>query len=133
MKHVDFGKHVEFGQIEIRLYSVVMGDHPGCAMGCPLSLGWEYEEEGCVPIDDYEVARDAAALSDEDSNNNKNCRRRKSLRITPDERRRRITEGEGISERDIRRANRRLQREREGRCRTRVNAESAAFFRGSEL
>merc|ERR1712146_593962 len=31
--------------LEIRTYSVVLGDHPGCEDGLAIELGWDYEKE----------------------------------------------------------------------------------------
>mmetsp|Transcript_34622 Transcript_34622/g.53130 ORF Transcript_34622/g.53130 Transcript_34622/m.53130 type:complete len:203 (+) Transcript_34622:58-666(+) len=38
-------KRVSFSHCEVREYRVVIGDHPCCGDGIPLSLGWEHAEE----------------------------------------------------------------------------------------
>merc|ERR1712032_778697 len=49
---------VNFSNILIREYDIVIGDHPCCTMGCPLSLGWEYSDRKAVTtIDEYEANR----------------------------------------------------------------------------
>jgi hypothetical protein len=35
-------KHVRFSTVEIREYAVIVGDHPCCSAGLPLSLDWKY-------------------------------------------------------------------------------------------
>lgn len=48
---------VSFANIFIREYEVIPGDNPSVSVGCPLSLGWDYESEFSVALDDYETAR----------------------------------------------------------------------------
>mmetsp|Transcript_27683 Transcript_27683/g.42635 ORF Transcript_27683/g.42635 Transcript_27683/m.42635 type:complete len:200 (+) Transcript_27683:185-784(+) len=55
--HEDCGRRVTFGSLEIRSYPVILGDHPECAMGPPLALGWEPFKRSEVSIDDYEASR----------------------------------------------------------------------------
>jgi hypothetical protein len=50
-------KSVSFSNLEIRNYEQVIGDHPCCKIGCPLSLGWDYSESSCVSLDQYEESR----------------------------------------------------------------------------
>jgi hypothetical protein len=40
-------KHVRFSTVEIREYDMIVGDHPCCSAGLPLSLDWKYNP---VPI-----------------------------------------------------------------------------------
>lgn len=35
-------KHVSFSTVEIREYAVIVGNHPCCSAGLPLSLDWKY-------------------------------------------------------------------------------------------
>jgi hypothetical protein len=49
--------HVSFETVEIRRYPMILGDNPSCRYGCPVSLGWEYEEIPTISVDDYEDYR----------------------------------------------------------------------------
>lgn len=46
--------HFEF--VEIREYSITIGDNPYCSRGVPISLNWDYSEGRVVPIDLFESA-----------------------------------------------------------------------------
>jgi hypothetical protein len=35
-------RQVDFSHVEVRQYEQVVGDHPCCRTGCPLTLGWHY-------------------------------------------------------------------------------------------
>ncbi len=51
-------KMVQFDQVEIRHYSITVGDNPACSSGCPISLGWQYDEDSVqISLDDYEEHR----------------------------------------------------------------------------
>ena len=50
-------KKVSFSDVQIRDYDVTIGDHPDCSIGPPLSLGWDFEENPSVEIDQYEINR----------------------------------------------------------------------------
>merc|ERR1712176_1236507 len=50
-------KSVGFGSINFRNYAVIMGDHPCCTMGCPLTLDWSFSEGEHVSVDEYENSR----------------------------------------------------------------------------
>jgi hypothetical protein len=50
-------RHVQFGEIEIRRYPMILGDNPSAQFGIPVSLGWEYEEIPIMTVDDYEACR----------------------------------------------------------------------------
>lgn len=91
-------KNVSFANIEIRRHNVVIGDHPCCTMGFPLALGWEHEEADVqLPLEDYEAARTPR-------------RSRQQLRTTCEERRELLNGSQ--SDQEIRRASRKLHRER---------------------
>jgi hypothetical protein len=36
-------RQVAFSHVEVRQYEQVVGDHPCCRTGCPLTLGWHYK------------------------------------------------------------------------------------------
>ena len=56
---------VTFDAVEIRRYTMIIGDHPCVSMGTPVQLGWEYEEDEYddgipmlkINIDEYEMIR----------------------------------------------------------------------------
>lgn len=48
---------VRFGEIHIREYNRVLGDHPDTRVGPPISLGWEYNILDAQTIDGYEKSR----------------------------------------------------------------------------
>jgi len=105
-------KSVGFGSINIRNYAVIMGDHPCCIMGCPLTLDWSFSEGEHVSVDEYENSRSPRAA-------------RGALRFTWDERRSILSD---VSDCDMRRANRKLQRQQDWKSRTRI---CAKFFNPS--
>jgi len=50
-------KKVHFGNLEMRNYAIVLGDHPDCSSGPPVSIGWEYSPAETVSIDKYESTK----------------------------------------------------------------------------
>jgi len=105
------GKSVVFGDIRTRSYNLVLGDHPCCSMGCPLSLGWEYQQSPDVSLDEYEATR---------------CPRRTKTELltTWEERRDMLAD---VPDDEVKRAQRKFHRERcnQRKVQTRV---CAAFF-----
>ena len=51
-------RHVTFTSVQIREYSTILGDHPCCPSGPPLSLGWTMEREDQVEFETYETERE---------------------------------------------------------------------------
>ncbi|CAJ1950114.1 unnamed protein product [Cylindrotheca closterium] len=51
-------KSVSFSHCSIRSYNQILGDHPLCAVGCPLALGWKVVREEALSVDDYETIRE---------------------------------------------------------------------------
>eukprot|EP00566_Odontella_aurita_P016575 CAMPEP_0113579332 /NCGR_PEP_ID=MMETSP0015_2-20120614/30012_1 /TAXON_ID=2838 /ORGANISM="Odontella" /LENGTH=257 /DNA_ID=CAMNT_0000483305 /DNA_START=173 /DNA_END=943 /DNA_ORIENTATION=- /assembly_acc=CAM_ASM_000160 len=48
-----------FGSIEIRQYTRILGDNPACADGPPIALGWKYSSQSTVlSVDEYEMGRE---------------------------------------------------------------------------
>lgn len=94
-----FEKHVSFSTIAIREYSTMLGDHPCCSIGCPLTLGWEFQQIPAVSVDAYEASRPAR----------KGC-----LRTSSEERHNRLVES-SASEADMRKVQRQLHRSRSQR------------------
>jgi len=91
-------KAVTFGNLEIREYDIVIGDHPCCTSGLPLSLGWDYTEHDILPVDEYEACR-SRSLSG------------KELRRLPSHERKEMLE-ERYSATELRHAERRVHRSR---------------------
>jgi hypothetical protein len=50
-------REVSFDSISIRNYSMELGNHPNCQVGAPVTLSWDFEEEGIQDIDVYEFER----------------------------------------------------------------------------
>jgi len=50
-------KTVQFHSLHIRTYNRVVGDHPCCTTGLPITLGWDYNDLTTVAIDEYETTR----------------------------------------------------------------------------
>jgi len=138
-------RSVTFSCVHIRTHSVVLGDHPSCPSGPPLALGWDVACEDCsVDLSRYEEDRAG-------------CRRRPSdLRVGAEARRSILcglvrdvpaspgSDGDGeccgscrdgeaavehvYTERDIRRAERQLVRERSCNARA-ARRVQRGFFR----
>jgi hypothetical protein len=89
-------KNVSFHSLHIREYSQVLGDHPCCSLGPPVSLGWEVEAERTETVDQYEATRTRR-------------RSRDDLRLSGELRRQLLSD---VSDGDVRRVQRRLQREK---------------------
>jgi hypothetical protein len=106
-------KSVSFANIKIRSHSIVIGDHPCCTLGFPLALGWDYTDAESLSLDKYEASRSPR-------------RTRKELRTTCEERRLALTDDH--SECQIRRAQRKLHRERSSSARL-CERMSESFFR----
>ena len=50
--------NVSFGHVSVRRYFMILGDHPSCPTGVPISIGWEYEPLPIEPtVDEYESIR----------------------------------------------------------------------------
>eukprot|EP00563_Minutocellus_polymorphus_P003391 CAMPEP_0181037732 /NCGR_PEP_ID=MMETSP1070-20121207/9561_1 /TAXON_ID=265543 /ORGANISM="Minutocellus polymorphus, Strain NH13" /LENGTH=518 /DNA_ID=CAMNT_0023115473 /DNA_START=576 /DNA_END=2132 /DNA_ORIENTATION=- len=50
-------RNVSFHKLEIREYSVVLGDNPSCSSGPPVQLAWDPHHSDELKIDDYEEHR----------------------------------------------------------------------------
>lgn len=55
------GKKVHFGSLEMRNYEVVLGDHPDCSSGPPISLGWAYAESNPISVERYEEIKPSSS------------------------------------------------------------------------
>ena len=101
-RHEQKGHHkktVSFTSLDIRSYSVTVGDHPLCSEGYPLTLDWEYTEASPLSIDQYEAERSPRrSLSD--------------LRTTSEERHQILAKDHGLSQTELRHAQRKIHRAR---------------------
>ena len=50
-------RSVSFDKVQVRHYKNVIGDHPFCTEGLPLSLGWDYTAQADIALDEYEAQR----------------------------------------------------------------------------
>jgi len=50
-------KAVSFTNLEIRSYPYILGDHPECKFGAPVTLGWEHFHQNETTIDLYETTK----------------------------------------------------------------------------
>lgn len=50
-------RRIAFDKITIRDYDMVLGHHPGCRYGPPVTLGWDYLEYESFSLEDYENQR----------------------------------------------------------------------------
>lgn len=48
---------VSFGEVHVREYERIVGDHPDTRLGVPLSIGWAFYERPPVSIEQYEGDR----------------------------------------------------------------------------
>ena len=47
-----------FDQVQIREFSVVVGDNPSCSCGCPIGLGSCHGEDKTISLDEFEEDRE---------------------------------------------------------------------------
>jgi len=108
-------KRVHFQSLHTRTYNTVVGDHPCCTSGLPITFGWDYSDQTTITIDEYETTRQP-------------MKHRRDLKLDCDSRRQILSgtckqtiEGkvrlcsEGYSELELNRAGRKLYRERQRR------------------
>lgn len=129
--HKSEKKSVQFHSLHIRTYNRVVGDHPCCTTGLPITLGWDYNDLITVAIDEYETRR-------------RPRKNRRDMKLDCDSRWQILSgncegdyEGtvglstEGYSESELKRAGRKLYRERQrcaGRSRSRMNIVERFFM-----
>jgi len=56
---------VSFRNISIREYPMIVGDNPSVSSGPPLTIAWEFDELGTIPLDSYEHNRPTRRSSDQ--------------------------------------------------------------------
>jgi len=69
-------KKVSFSSVHVREYSVVIGDHPSCISGLPLSLGWSHTPSAVHNIDSYQQNKlngESASTDNTEVTNKSNC------------------------------------------------------------
>lgn len=49
-------RKVSFGDVEIRTFPVIIGDHPDC-VGPPITFDWDYVRQESVSLEEYEHSR----------------------------------------------------------------------------
>ena len=123
-------RSVKFQSLHIRTYNQILGDHPCCSSGLPISLGWTYKDETKVLINDYEICRNPR-------------RNRRQLRLNDIDRREIIlgtqcnatnanasnsANESKFCETDLRRAERKAFRQREGMMGRKLNSRIANEF-----
>lgn len=74
-------KSVRFSTCSIRSYNQVLGDHPLCAVGCPIALGWRVMKEESFSVEDHEVLRES-------------LRKKKGAKSPTNFRRKRLSQGD---------------------------------------
>eukprot|EP00540_Astrosyne_radiata_P023582 CAMPEP_0116862882 /NCGR_PEP_ID=MMETSP0418-20121206/23892_1 /TAXON_ID=1158023 /ORGANISM="Astrosyne radiata, Strain 13vi08-1A" /LENGTH=165 /DNA_ID=CAMNT_0004497799 /DNA_START=86 /DNA_END=579 /DNA_ORIENTATION=- len=62
---------ISFGTVEIRTFNRVVGDHPGCKTGPPISIGWEHIDHEAERLEVYEASRKRKAPPAVDSDRKK--------------------------------------------------------------
>lgn len=55
--NTSFRKSVKFESLHIRTFIRVLGDHPCCSTGLPVTFGWNPVEDTTIYLDDYETNR----------------------------------------------------------------------------
>ena len=51
---------ISFGEVQVRDYERIVGDHPDTRFGVPLSIGWAFAERDSQHLDEYEKQREEA-------------------------------------------------------------------------
>lgn len=116
MTEFPYRKSVSFSSLQIRSYSVTVGDHPCCTAGLPLTLDWDYTEEVSeFTVDEYEEERSP------------HRRHRSDLIISAEQRQEILTE---TSTQELRKARRQLHRDRSSRSKL-CERTNASFFADS--
>mmetsp|Transcript_14631 Transcript_14631/g.40085 ORF Transcript_14631/g.40085 Transcript_14631/m.40085 type:complete len:253 (-) Transcript_14631:30-788(-) len=48
-------RSIKFAEVTLREYGMILGDHPGCRSGPPVTLEWDYVEYEPLSVDEYEI------------------------------------------------------------------------------
>jgi hypothetical protein len=103
-------RRVGFGDVEVREYERVVGDHPDVRLGVPISIGWGYYQRENVPLEKYESERKPKAL----------------LRMSSVTRKKILHEVFGIPEEEIRQADKEVQKIKKSREHTKQQSDLSA-------
>jgi hypothetical protein len=87
-------RRVQFSVVQVREFDRIIGDHPDVRVGPPLSIGWNFEEREPMPLDDYELSHI----------------RKGTYRLSSITRKNLLLNVVGISEEEIRNAEKEVQR-----------------------
>ncbi len=85
---------VKFSTVAIREYNRIVGDHPDCKVGPPMSISWEFAELPVQGVDEFES----------------NHKRRRNIRLTSITRKNMLHHVFGIPESEIRLAEKEVQK-----------------------
>ena len=127
--------NLSFQSVEVREYSQVLGDHPCCQSGLPLSLGWDYDADATIhDVNEYETHRESQRVKSR-KEMKLDCEERREILSSVTQRVVTQTASDGAvlateettayTSMDLRRAERRLYRER------RVSSRKMDSFFGS--
>jgi len=114
----DTKPHVMFSDIQIRMYSMTLGDNPSCSIGPPVQLDWNYEEYLPMDLQAYENARYYH-----------DARYQEQLLLSAD-RRIKILQRAGFSYQQLRRAERAVLRVRRERMLTHLDLDRPQYGGG---
>ena len=56
---------MRFGTVLVRDYEIILGDHPCCAFGPPITIDWDYQEGEPLDVDSYEAENALSRLTRE--------------------------------------------------------------------
>lgn len=87
------GRRVSFGQVQVRVHERILGDHIPAAGGPSLSIGWAYNVEKAISMDNYEAKRSSQRRW---SSSSSSC----ALLLSP-EKREKIAKKAGFTKKDI--------------------------------
>ena len=99
-------KSVHFSSVDVRDYSICLGDNPSVSRGAPISLDWGYDKEQTYGIESYECRRSEARRNEEE------------LKI-PSLQRIQLLKGLGYSRGEINEQTKKTEQDKQRRFRTR--------------
>jgi hypothetical protein len=50
-------RRLQWGEVQVRHYGRIVGDHPDVAVGPPISIDWDYEEYAPIKVNEFEHVR----------------------------------------------------------------------------